>query len=136
MERSRVWRWVRRGILIAAATAVSLLIAWYRGFAFGLPLALNCRYLSDGFFVVGFMIASVGALVLISTTGVLDIMSFGARSLLTLFCFWKKPEEALTYYDYKVARDARRGKRHYGTLLLGLAYLAIAAVCLVLYYHA
>lgn len=136
MERSRVWRWVRRAILMITATTASLLVARYRGFAFGLPLALNCRYLSDGFFVVGFMIASVGALVLISTTGVLDIMSYAARSLLMLFSFLKKLKDVPSYYDYKMDRDARRGKRHYGTLLTGLAYLAIAAVCLYIYYHA
>lgn len=127
---------MRRAVLVAVATAISLLIARYRGFAIGLPLALNCRYLSDGFFVVGFMIASVGALVLISTTGVLDIMSYAARSLLMLFSFLKKPKDVPSYYDYKMEREARRGKRHYGTLLTGLAYLAVAAVCLYIYYHA
>lgn len=135
MNRSRILRWVRLAALVIAGAAIACAIAHYRGYAPGNPFALNARYLSDGFFVVGFMMASIGGLVLISTTGFFDIMSYGMHSLLVLFSFLKKPKDHPSYYDYKVGRDARRGKPHFTLLLTGLAFLALAGIFLGIYYQ-
>ena len=71
--RKWFWRIVRVVLEMAAAAAIARL----RGFDFANPLALNARYLSDGCFVVGFILTGLGALIWISTTGFFDMMAYG-----------------------------------------------------------
>lgn len=134
MERSEVIRWVRRIVLIAAATAIAYLIAVGRGLDWNQPLQLNARYLSDGFFVVGFMMTGMGLLMWVSSMGFFDIMSYGVKSLLMLFSLLKAPEEHPSYFDYKMAREAKRGKMKFGMLIAGAVYLALSVICLAVYY--
>lgn len=134
MERSEVIRWVRRIVLIAVATAIAYLIAVGRGLDWSQPLQLNARYLSDGFFVVGFMMTGMGLLMWASSMGFFDIMSYGVKSLLMLFSLLKTPEEHPSYFDYKMAREAKRGKMKFGMLITGVVYLALSATCLAAYY--
>lgn len=134
MERKKLFRILRRVLLILGALVVSLVVARYRGFAMEQPFKLNARYLSDGFFVVGFMLTGMGALIWISTTGFFDIMGYGVRSLIVLFSSLKRIHEHPTYYDYKMEREARRGKPNFVMLFTGIGYLALSAIFLALYY--
>ena len=63
MERSRVNRWVRLAALVVVSAAIAVLLAVSRGFSLDQPLRLNARYLSDGLFVVGFLLTGMGALI-------------------------------------------------------------------------
>lgn len=134
MDRSSVFRWVRRGALIVGAAVIAFLIAAGRGFSLEQPLQLNARYLSDGLFAVGFLLTGMGALVWVSTTGFFDIMTYGVKSLLVLFTPLKKASEHPSYYDYKMERESRRGRPSYAMLAVGLVFLALSIACLGIYY--
>ncbi len=135
MNKERMKKW--RGVLVCAAVAllIALPVSHLRGFEWGLASALNCRYLSDGFFVAGLLLTGLGALIWISTTGFFDIMSYGVHSLTVLFSSLKRPKDHETYYDYKVARDAKRGKPRFVILFVGLGCIALSVLFLALYYH-
>ena len=122
--------WLR----IAVGVVLSLLIARTRGLSLQHPFALNARYLSDGFFVVGMVMTGIGTLMWVSTTGFFDMMSYGVRSLLVLFSPLKKPSEHQSFYDYKVARDEKRGKVRYGLLLTGIGHILMSLLLLGIYY--
>lgn len=123
----------------AAAAVIALLItaavALHQGFAFGQSPVLMCRFLSDGFFVSGLLLTGFGGLVWVSTTGFFDIFSYGFKSLLVLFSPLKKPHEHEKFYEYKVAKDAKRGKAKPFLLVVGLACIALSLICLMLYYN-
>ena len=122
------------GVCAVLALAVSLGVARYRGAAPELPFALNCRYLSDGFFFTGLIFTGIGALTLIAGTGFFDVFSYAFHSLLVLFSALRRPEEHVSYFDYKLERDAKRKKPLWMILLTGLVCIALSVAWLALYY--
>ena len=118
------------GLLITGLTAVS------REFGPGQTISMNARILSDGCFVAGLLMTGVGLLVWISTTGFFDIFSYGFHSLLVLFSPLRKPENHETFFDYKTAKEERRGKPMAAIVIVGVGYILVSLLCLVLYYAA
>ncbi|MDD6882473.1 MAG: DUF3899 domain-containing protein [Eubacteriales bacterium] len=129
--RKWFWRIVRVVLEMAAAAAIARL----RGFDFANPLALNARYLSDGCFVVGFILTGLGALIWISTTGFFDMMAYGVQSLLVLFSILKSPKDHPSFYDYKQMRNAKRNKPRFGMLITGIIFILASLACLAIYYR-
>ena len=74
-----------------------------------------------------------GLLTFTAREGVLDIISYGFRNLLVLFAPGKHKHQH--YYDYKMAKEANRGKGTHAPLLVGLAFILLAGVCLIFYYY-
>lgn len=128
-------RAVGGGVCAVVALAISVGIARYRGAAPDLPFALNCRFFSDGFFFSGLIFTGIGALTMIAGTGFFDMFSYAFRSLLVLFSWLRKPEDHVSYYDYKLERDAKRKKPLWTILITGLVCIALSVICLLLYYH-
>lgn len=118
--------------------AIALLIAWpvatYRGMGAEQSAAWNARCLSDGFFTAGLLLTGLGALIWISTTGFFDMFSYAFHSLLVLFSPLRKPSEHESFFDYKQAKDMKRGKPLYFMVIVGVACLLVSVICLVLYY--
>ena len=119
--------------------AAGALIAWGAARARGLngeiSPALAARYWSDGCFAAALLIGGIGALIWISTTGVLDIFSYGFSSLLTLFTSLRSPKKQMTYLDFKTYRDEKRKPSRPEWVIIGLVFLAVSALLLVLYYR-
>ena len=128
-------KWIGAAVTLAVALAIALAVSVWRGFAWENALALNCRYLSDGFFVSGMLLAGLGALIWISTTGFFDMLSYGVHSLTVLFSTLKKPKDHETFYDYKTARAAKRGRPRMGILFAGIGCILISLLFLALYYN-
>lgn len=128
-------KWIGVAVTLAVALAIALAVSVWRGFAWENALALNCRYLSDGFFVSGMLLAGLGALIWISTTGFFDMLSYGVHSLTVLFSTLKKPKDHETFYDYKTARAAKRGRPRMGILFAGIGCILISLLFLALYYN-
>ncbi len=124
------------GVTAAIGALIAWLVAAYRGFDAALTFSLNARYLSDGFFVAGLLLAGFGALIWISTTGFFDLLAYGFRSLLVLFTALVKPSEHKTFYEYKLERESGRKKGAWYILFVGLIYLAAAYTFLRVYYAA
>ena len=127
-------------ISIAVQMGIALLIAIPVALNQGLSMEgaahLNCRWLSDGFFVSAVIFVGMGGLLWVSTTGFFDIFSYAFQSLLVLFSPLKKGKEFPHYYDYKCEKDAKReGKPiSHTVLVVGLICLAASLICLALYY--
>lgn len=124
-------------VQLVIAVAFGLLAASTQGFVPGGEWWLNCRYLSDGFFIVSVIFTGMGVLLWVSTTGFFDIFGYAMKSLLVLFSPLKKPSEHPHYYEYKCEKEAKRqGKPITHTVLIvGLILLALSLICLALYYN-
>lgn len=129
------WKAIARGTLAAVELALAAAVAHLRGFELSQTLTLNARYLSDGFFVIGMLATGMGLLVWVSTTGFFDIMAYGFKSLLVLFTPLRKPQEHISYYDYKMGKEGKRAKPRYELLFSGLACLLLSGLFLAIYYR-
>lgn len=89
--------------------------------------------LCDALFVPGALLTCVGLLTFTAREGVLDIISYGFRNLLVLFAPGKHKHQH--YYDYKMAKEANRGKGTHAPLMVGLVFILLAGVCLIFYYY-
>ena len=123
-------RWIGYLITALIGLGIAVIVFFGRG-GFDVTgreafLGLMC----DAFFVPGIVLGSVGVLVWVADDGFFDIFSYGFNSLLVLFSPLRKPEKHQRYYDYKIAKAARRKKASNVVLWVGLAYLALAGLCL------
>ena len=135
-KRKKKWRtWL--GLSLQTLVELSLIaaVAQLRGFDWGQPFSLNARYLSDGFFVIGLLAAGMGMLIWVSTTGFFDIMGYGFKSLLVLFTPLKKPKDHISFYDYKMLREGKRGKPRHALLASGVLFILLSLLCLGIYYR-
>ena len=92
------------------------------------------RILSDAFTIPGVILIMVGLLVMVSNGGFFNGMayafSYAARLLVP-----GVSKDVGRYGDF-IERRARRGKTGYGFLIIvGAAFLAVAIVFLILFYH-
>lgn len=87
--------------------------------------------LSDGFFVAGVILSCVGLIIFVGNGGVFDMLAY---SMLLFFSLFRKNLER-KYKDFYEYREAKKGrKRSLAFLLLvGLFYVALAALFLALY---
>lgn len=131
--------WKKLLLRWGAALVIGVLIAWLsaraRGMKADISPALYARYWSDGCFVSALVIGGVGALTWVSSTGFLDIFSYGFSSLLTLFTSLRKPKDQVSYFDYKTYRAEKRKPARCEWLIVGLLFLAASVILLQIYYR-
>lgn len=122
------------GIGAASALLVALLVVLSRDLAGSRELLW--RAISDGCFVSGVLFSAVGGLSMIASTGVLDIFSYGVRSLPYLFSPMKRKTKG-GYYEYKLEREEKRGRAKSTAYILwiGLIMLALAALAALAWYR-
>ena len=87
--------------------------------------------LCDAFFVPGIFLVLIGALVWIATTGFFDSLGYAMRSVVHMFMPFIKHERK-SFYDYKVEKAEKRGATPYFIMIVGGAYILVAAVFLVI----
>ena len=134
MDETTRHKWITYLLNGIVALVIGLSIALGRGLSASQSFSENCRDLSDGFFVAGGMMISVGLLTLISTTGFFDIFSYGVKTLVSHFIPRKDADENLKYYDYKMARAENRKKPLRASLHVGLMCIALSLLFLAGYY--
>ena len=120
-------------IELAVSLAVFLGLAVYRGVFVSRDKAQIYMGLCDAFFVPGAFLFCFGILAFCAYGGAFDIFSYGVKSLKVLFTPFGKAEKHQTYYDYKLAKEARRQRPKPRTLILGMAFMLAAGFCLCLY---
>lgn len=132
-------KWVsvllRYGVTAVIGVVISAMTAWHQGFAWSQSFALNARYVSDGCFVAAVLLVGVGALSWISCTGFFDIFSYAIKSILVLFTPLRKPQDHISFYDYKQLKAGKRGKSPRFIFDVGLIFLGISVLSLWLYYR-
>ncbi len=91
------------------------------------------RLLSDAFFVSGVVLAAVGGILFASNGGLFDMFGFAA---LLFFGLFKRNVSERKYKDFYEYREAKKGKKRSVAylLLVGIGYIALAALFLLLYY--
>lgn len=88
--------------------------------------------LCDSFFVAGALLALMGALVWVSTTGFFDALSYALKTAAHMFLPFMKIQRQ-SFYDYKMEKEEKRGKTPYFVLIVGLAYLLLAVIFLIIW---
>ncbi len=106
--------------------ALSLAIMYIRGLFEQTELYYIFMYLSDGFFVTGILYVGFGLLLIAANEGVLDIISYGFKSLLYLFTPIRKDPAQGGYYEYKIRQKEKRKGVPYHILVIGGAFLVPA----------
>ena len=134
MKRKWAHSLIQYGAALGVGLCISALTAWHQGFAWAQPLALNARYLSDGCFVAAVLLVGTGALAWISCTGFFDIFSYAVKSLLVLFTSLRKPQEQVSFYEFKLLKEEKRGTVPRFILYVGLLFLGLSVLFLWIYY--
>lgn len=148
-------KWIGLAVLLGITLLIAGGVAWYSYQLSAPDTALNTQYyslggtaqapkdeqrlmtsLSDGCFITGVLLAGVGFLTWISSTGFFDMLYYGCQSLKVFVMPFKAPKKPKAFYDYKTERATKRKKPLNTVLLVGLAYLALAALFTMLYYNA
>ena len=126
-------RWMYWTAMAVAEAAVAAMLARYQGLDGAQTLSMNARCLSDGCFVVGLMMTGVGLLTWVATTGFFDMLSYGViygvRAFVGLFGGSRKPNDQ-SFYDYKMAKDEKRGSTQYAILASGIVFIGLSVVFL------
>ena len=135
MEENKWGKAIYYAICTLAELALVFIVASLRGLDLSKSMKLNARYLSDGFFVIGLLATGFGLLIWVSTTGFFDIMGYAVKSVVVLFSSLKKPQDHLSFYDYKQIKNETRGKTHYALLLSGVACILLSLACLAVYHR-
>lgn len=105
-----------------------------RGLFSGEEMSLYDTYkaLCDGFFVSGILMLCFGCLVFVAQEGAFDALRFMGHSLIGLFKTRRPGEKRETYADYK-EKLAEKGKgKFFYMIIVGAAFIAVAAVFLLL----
>ena len=126
-------RWMPWLIEGGIALAVFMALAVGRGAFTAGESAEVLRILCDAFFVPGIMLFSFGVLAFCAYGGVFDMVSYGFRSLLVMFTPFRKPENHMKYFEYKLMREKTRTRPRPVALIIGTVLLLLACVCLVMY---
>lgn len=130
MDDNKKKQWIKRGVTLVLDLVLAGVITYWR--------IANPPYemtetpiffaLSDGFFIVGFLNFAFGALLWISTTGVLDIISYGFKSVLYLFTSRRKEKDEGGYYEYKMRKKEKRKAVPFETLWIGGGMIILSII--------
>ena len=91
-----------------------------------------CGILTDAFTVPGVFFSGAGGLSWIASQGNFTIFRYGFSALISRFTHPK--EKMMPYYEYTVKRNAERKPWLKQVCITGLVFLALAGICLVLYF--
>lgn len=119
------------------STGIGLLIAFIIMYTKGLFVAGKSpdqimHILSDAFFVPGVLIFMIGMLVWVSATGFFDSIGYLFSSAANMLVPFTK-KEPKRYADYKEERKGKRIRTPYFMLIVGLCFIAVAAVFVILW---
>jgi len=94
------------------------------------PQAWHVRCWSDAMFIPGVLLAGVGGLMWIATTGFFDFLRYAGHSLFVRFSPTKDVRELETFYEYKLLRSEARAAHpaSHTTLIAGLVTLLAAFI--------
>ena len=124
-------RWIKRIIILALATAITLwvTISRYQERLASDPINVF-HAVSDGLFVSGFLNLGFGILIWVSSTGFFDIFGYSLKSFFNFFLPRSWSQDKGTYYEYKVKKQERRKDPllPMETLYMGIGFLVVSFV--------
>lgn len=119
-----------------ASAAIGLVLVFAVALSAGLFSAEGAkdvvRILSDAFFVPGVLLSGAAGLSFAASKGFYDVFSYGIQTIKSHFEF-KKDKRAESLYDFKKRKNAEKRGWLKETLVVGLIFIALAAVFVVVY---
>jgi hypothetical protein len=117
-------------------TVVGGLIAWRVMDAEGLFLIAGepehtKAILCDAFFVPGILLALIGMIVWVSSTGFFDALGYAVKTAAHMFIPFIKTERQ-SFYDYKMAKAEKRGSTPHFITFVGIAFILVSVVFLLI----
>ena len=118
------------GVAIAVSVITVVLVYFMRinNPPYGMDEIPPIQALSDGFCVAGMVFVGFGALMWISTTGVLDIIGYGFKSVLYLFTPMQKDKDEGGFYEYKLQKKEKRKGVPFEYLWLGVGMVIVSLI--------
>lgn len=121
------------GISFLIGAAIALLVMGLRGIFTETEPREIMRLLSDAFFVPGVVLAGVGLLVFATNGGVFDMLVYSVILFFNLFRRNVQDRKYRDFYEYREAKKDRKRRSLAFLLIVGLLYIALAALFLILY---
>ena len=121
---------------LAIVGALTLLVALLKG-VFSQKNAVELiRVICDSFFLTGFFALSLGGLIVCSSKGAFDALSYLVYSFFVNHNWSKtKFKDKKTYIEYVQEKREKSNSAPSYLLLVGLIYIAISIVFLIVYYN-
>ncbi len=118
------------GVAVAVSVVTVVLVYFLRinNPPYGVDYIPPIHALSDGFCVAGIMFTGVGLIMWISTTGVLDIIGYGFKSVLYLFTPMQKDKDEGGFYEYKLQKKEKRKGVPFEYLWLGVGMVIVSLI--------
>ncbi len=125
---------LKYGITAGIGAIIAFGIMWSRGIFASQNVESVMACISDGFFVVGLLFAGIGLLLVISSTGLFDMMGYAFKSLIYLFTPRTIDRSRGDFYEYKMRKKEQRRAVPLHILWVGIAYVVLALILLGVYY--
>jgi hypothetical protein len=122
------------GITAIIGAVLSLGVMWGRGLFAATTVNEVFAYISDGFFVIGFIFAGIGLSMAIAQTGTFDMLGYAFKSLIYLFTPRTIDRSQGGFYEYKMRKKEKRQAVPLYILWVGIAYVVLALILLGVYY--
>ncbi len=91
------------------------------------------RILSDSFFVSGVGMTGFGIILFSSSQGLFDMISYGLKTFFQVIKNDHKGRKYKDFYEYKQARHSEKRESNAYLFIVGLSFIAVAAVCLTVF---
>lgn len=115
------------GIALAAGVGYYCYSFLYASWGLKKGLTTVIMAIADGTTVTALLYVGFGLLLLVASTGVLDIIGYGFKSLVYLFTPYRKNRAEGGFYEYKLKQKEKRKAVPFHILWIGLCFLAVAA---------
>ena len=126
--------WKRYLITAGIGAAIFLALALLQGAFTEKDDAERWRIICDDLFIPGALLTSFGLLLFAAGGGVFDMLKFGVIKAYSVLMPKKKRDDLpKTFYDFKQEREAKERAKTGHLLVVGIVFLALAALALVMY---
>lgn len=127
LKKKKIIKWLI-AVLVVVGGAMALFVWRLNNYPSDMEYMPVMQALSDGFFIIGMICTGFGLIMWISTTGVLDIISYGFKSILYLFTPLTKEKDEGGFYEYKLEKKAKRKEVPFEYLWLGVGALVLSII--------
>jgi hypothetical protein len=127
LKKKKIIKWII-AVLVVVGGAMALFVWRLNNYPSDMESMPVLHALSDGFFIIGMLCTGFGLIMWISTTGVLDIISYGFKSILYLFTPLTKDRDEGGFYEYKLEKQAKRKEVPFEYLWLGVGALVLSII--------
>ena len=127
LKKKKIIRWLV-AVLVVVGAAMIFFVWRLNNYPSDMEFMPVMQALSDGFFIIGLICTGFGILMWISTTGVLDIISYGFKSVLYLFTPLTKDRDEGGFYEYKLKKKEKRKAVPFEYLWLGIGALVLSFI--------